>query len=77
MALELADIHLHALVLGHAKIIHDLTRQTFTAFDLARDPGEQKPLDPLPPELKAELLAWEDNLYGATDPSYVWPYAAR
>lgn len=77
MALELQDIHLHALLLGRSKIIHDLTRQTFTAFDLARDPGEQHPLEPLPAELKTALETWEDNLYGATDPAYVWPYQAQ
>ena len=74
MALELGGAHLHGLVSGRRKITRDLGRGTLRGFDLAADAAEQKPLSPIPGDLEAELVAWEEDAMGAEDSRFFWPY---
>lgn len=74
MALEMQDIHLHGLISGHRKIIRDLRREYVVAFDLARDPVEKHPLDPVPTDLMEALLGWEENVFGIQTSDHFWPY---
>lgn len=74
MALELQDVHLHGLVLGRRKIVRDLDRGLLVAFDLAADPEERTPLSPVPADLEAALVGWEEHAFGARSPEFFWPY---
>ena len=74
MGLWLPAVHLHGLVLGHRKIIRDLTRGHLEAFDLSEDPGEQRALDPIPGDLEDALIAWEEKGLSATGDRHIWPY---
>jgi hypothetical protein len=73
-ALELSDIHLHALVRGHRKIIRDVRQGVLFWFDLETDPMEQKPSFYPPPDLEEALVTWEEHVFGVQDPASVWPY---
>jgi arylsulfatase A-like enzyme len=73
-ALELSDRHRHVLVIGRHKLVRDLRRNLVRAFDLHNDPHERHPLDPLPPGLEAELVAWEEAAFGHLDDRLAWPY---
>jgi len=77
MALELQDVHLHGLVLGRRKILRDLDRGLLLAFDLDADPTEQRPLWPVPHDLEAALVGWEEHAFGAQTRAFFWPYAAE
>lgn len=74
MALEMRETHLHGLVVGNRKVIRDLRREYVAAYDLAIDPGEKRPLNPVPRDLLKALLDWEEHLFGATRSDYYWPY---
>lgn len=74
MALELPDRHLHGLIVGNRKIIRDLDRQHVEAFDLAADPQELTPLDPLPRDLLDALRRWEEASMDIDDHTSTWPY---
>ena len=74
MALEMQTIHLHGLVVGSRKVVRDIDHGAVTAFDLDRDPGEQRPLSPVPAKLEAALVSWEEHLFGPRDDACFWPY---
>jgi hypothetical protein len=74
LALELPDRHLHGLLLGRRKIIHDLDRDQHWFFDLAADPKELRPIYPLPADLLSALDQWEEIVYGIRNPCMFWPY---
>ena len=77
LGLELPDRHLHGLLLGHRKIIHDLDRDQHWFFDLDSDPKELRPIYPLPPDLLGDLEQWEEIVYGIRDPCTLWPYCTK
>ena len=71
---EMSARHLHGLVLGHRKVIHDLRAGTFRAYDLRNDPGERSPLKSTPPDMIEAPQRWESFAFGRANPSLYWPY---
>jgi hypothetical protein len=75
MMLEMPNLHLHGLVVGHRQIVRDVTRRHLAAYDLDRDPRELHPLAHVPGGLLRELEAWEEHGMTLLDDSQVWPYS--
>lgn len=49
------------------KLVHDRLADTYQAFDLAADPLEKHPLEPLPDSLRQPLGQWNTHMQAAQD----------
>jgi arylsulfatase A-like enzyme len=72
-ALEKPSLHLHSAILGDYQVLRDVRLDRTTVYDLRRDPDEQHPIEPAPPELSRTLQAWEQRLFSPSD-AVIWPY---